>query len=180
MECERVVLAENNSESLRKEITDIRRLLADSNFEKEKYHNTNKELRDHVKKIEGEKREQSRQLEETFQKITSKQNRVLLNILLNRCVVDLEDIKLSIENEKNRLQNQIRDLEKEQLQSEHKAQSIYEELQRSQAAGTQQQAEEKELQARLLNEVEERERAHQEVHQLKKQVCTSYSLLLCF
>ncbi|XP_063909729.1 rootletin isoform X3 [Zophobas morio] len=145
--------AENNSESLRKEITDIRRLLADSNFEKEKYHNTNKELRDHVKKIEGEKREQSRQLEETFQKITN-----------------LEDIKLSIENEKNRLQNQIRDLEKEQLQSEHKAQSIYEELQRSQAAGTQQQAEEKELQARLLNEVEERERAHQEVHQLKKQM----------
>jgi rootletin len=46
--------------------------LADSNFEKEKYHNTNKELRDHVKKIEGEKREQNRQLEEAFQKITSK------------------------------------------------------------------------------------------------------------
>lgn len=86
------------------------------------------------------------------------------------CRLDLEDIKLSIENEKNRLQNQIRDLEKEQLQAEHKAQSIYEELQRAQASNTQQQAEEKELQARLLNEVEERERAHQEIHQLKKQV----------
>lgn len=67
-----IISAENNSESLRKEITDVRRLLADSTFEKEKYHNTNKDLRDHVKKIEGEKREQSRQLEESFQKITSK------------------------------------------------------------------------------------------------------------
>lgn len=82
----------------------------------------------------------------------------------------LEETKLTIENEKNRLQHQIRDLEKEQLQSEHKAQNIYEELQRSQASSNQQQAEEKELQARLLNEVEERERAHQEMHQLKKQV----------
>jgi rootletin len=82
----------------------------------------------------------------------------------------LDDVKLSIETEKTRLQNQIRELEKEQLQSEHKAQSIYENLQRTQAANTQQQAEEKELQTRLLNEVEERERAHQEIHQLKKQV----------
>lgn len=53
---------------------------------------------------------------------------------------------------------------------EHKAQSLQEELQRSNASNSQQQAEEKELQARLLNEVEERERAHQEVHQVKKQV----------
>lgn len=67
-----IILAENNSESLRKEITDIRRVLADSNFEKEKYHNTNKDLRDHVKKIEGEKREQARLLEEAYHKITSK------------------------------------------------------------------------------------------------------------
>lgn len=67
-----VVSAENNSESLRKELTDIRRQLTDSNFEKEKYHNTNKELRDHVKRVESEKREMGRQLEETFQKITSK------------------------------------------------------------------------------------------------------------
>lgn len=65
-------LAENNSESLRKELTDVRRQLADSNFEKEKYHNTNKELRDHIKRTESEKREIGRQLEEAFQKITSK------------------------------------------------------------------------------------------------------------
>lgn len=89
---------------------------------------------------------------------------------MSRPPPDLEELKVSIENERNRLQNQIRDLEKEQLQTEHKVQSLQEELQRNQAAGTQQQAEEKELQARLLNEVEERERSHQEVHQLRKQV----------
>ncbi|KAJ8974641.1 hypothetical protein NQ317_019876 [Molorchus minor] len=140
-----VRIAENNSESQRKELTDQLR--------KEKYHNTNKELRDHVKRTESKKREQARQLEEALQKISN-----------------LEDLKASLENERTRLQNQTRDLEKEQLQTEHKVQSLQEELQRTQAAGSQQQAEEKELQARLLNEVEERERAHQEVHQLRKQM----------
>lgn len=57
---------------MRKELTDIRRQLADSNFEKEKYHNSNKELRDHIKKVESEKRDIGRQLEEAFQKITCK------------------------------------------------------------------------------------------------------------
>ncbi|XP_060523589.1 rootletin isoform X2 [Cylas formicarius] len=145
--------AENNSECQRKELTDLRRLLTDSNFEKEKYHNTNKELRDHVKRAESEKREQSRQIEESYQRITN-----------------LEDLKASLENERARLQNQIRDLEKDQLQTEHKVQTVQEELQRTQAAGTQREAEEKELQARLLNEIEERERSHQEVHQLRKQM----------
>lgn len=86
-----------------------------------------------------------------------------------------------MENERLRLQNQIRDVEKEQMEAEHKAQSLREELQRAQNASSQQQAEEKELQARLLNEVEERERLHQEVHQLKKQVYICFSLYsLCF
>ncbi|CAG9769436.1 unnamed protein product [Ceutorhynchus assimilis] len=144
---------ENNSECLRKELTDVRRLLADSNFEKEKYHNTNKELRDHVKRTESEKREQARQLEDSYQKISS-----------------LEEVKVSLEQERSRIQNQMRELEKEQLQTEHKVQSVQEELQRAQTAGTQQQQEEKELQARLLNEAEERERSHQEAHQLRKQM----------
>lgn len=63
---------ENNSECLRKELTDVKRLLADSNFEKEKYHNSNKELREYVKRTESEKREQARQLEDAYQKISSK------------------------------------------------------------------------------------------------------------
>ncbi|XP_050294395.1 rootletin isoform X2 [Anthonomus grandis grandis] len=144
---------ENNSECLRKELTDVRRLLADSNFEKEKYHNTNKELRDHVKRTESEKREQARQLEDAYQKISS-----------------LEEAKSATEHERARLQAQIREIEKEHMQSQHKVQSIQEELQKAQTAGSQQQQEEKELQARLLNEVEERERSHQEIHQLRKQM----------
>lgn len=83
----------------------------------------------------------------------------------------MEDAKAAMEAEKSRLQDQLRDSEKDQLQADHKIESLQEEIQRQQASNTQQQAEEKELQARLLNEVEERERAHQEVHQLKKQVC---------
>lgn len=62
---------ENNSDGLRKDLTDVRRQLADCNFEKEKYHNTNKELRDFVKRTETEKRDLNRQLEEAFQKIAS-------------------------------------------------------------------------------------------------------------
>lgn len=88
--------------------------------------------------------------------------------------LDLEEAKLSLENERSRLQNVIRDVEKDQLHTEHKLQSIQEELQRTQSASTQQQAEEKELQARLLNETEERERTQQELHQLKKQVYNNY------
>lgn len=84
--------------------------------------------------------------------------------------LDLEDLKLSIENERGRLQNQLREVEKEQLGADHQIETIKQELLRSQAANLQQQTEEKELQSKYLNEVEERERSHQEVHQLRKQV----------
>jgi rootletin len=71
--------------------------------------------------------------------------------------------------ERTRLQAQVRDLERQQLQVSHQLQSAQEELQRSQANNSQKNAEEKELQARLATEIEERERAQQELHQLKKQ-----------
>ncbi|KAG8232603.1 hypothetical protein J437_LFUL010724, partial [Ladona fulva] len=65
-----LVRMENMMETLRKELTDTRRQLTDSNYEKDKYGVSNKELREHVKRIEGEKREGGRALEEAFQKIT--------------------------------------------------------------------------------------------------------------
>jgi rootletin len=71
--------------------------------------------------------------------------------------------------ERTRLQAQVRDLERQQLQVSHQLQSSQEELQRSQANNSQKNAEEKELQARIATEIEERERAQQELHQLKKQ-----------
>lgn len=62
-------IAENLNETLRKELMDVRRQLGDSTYEKEKYNSSNKELREHVKRIESEKREQNRTLEEAYQKI---------------------------------------------------------------------------------------------------------------
>lgn len=82
----------------------------------------------------------------------------------------MEDIKLSLEKERTVLQDHIKDAEQKLQQTEQNLQSLQEDLQKSQSSSTKQQAEEKELQARLLNEVEERERSHQEAHQLKKQV----------
>lgn len=84
-------------------------------------------------------------------------------------------MKLAIENEKVQLQSHIKDAEKDQSQIEQKVQALQEELQRAHSSCSKQQTEEKELQARLLNEVEERERTHQEAHQLKKQVREAYN-----
>lgn len=57
---------------MRKELVDVRRQFADTTYEKEKYNNSNKELREHVKQIESERREQGRTLEESYQKIASR------------------------------------------------------------------------------------------------------------
>lgn len=65
------ISVENTNETLRKELNDTRRQLTDSNCEKDKYGTSNKELREHVKRTEGEKREHVRSLEEAFQKISS-------------------------------------------------------------------------------------------------------------
>lgn len=64
-----IITADNVNETLRKELVDMRRQLADTTYEKEKYNNSNKELREHVKQIESERREQGRTLEESYQKI---------------------------------------------------------------------------------------------------------------
>jgi len=82
----------------------------------------------------------------------------------------LEDTRNSLEIERTRLQAQVRDLEHAQMQTSHSLASTQEELARQQAANRTAASEEKELQARLAMEVEERERALQEVHQLRKQV----------
>jgi len=81
----------------------------------------------------------------------------------------LEDTKTGLDMERTRLQAQVRDLERQQLQMSHQLQSTQEELQRSQATNSQMQTGGKELQTRLATEIEERERAQQELHQLKKQ-----------
>jgi rootletin len=67
-----IFLADITIESSRKELVDVRRQLTDSNYEKEKYNCSNKELRERIKQVEGDKREQARTLEEIYQKISGK------------------------------------------------------------------------------------------------------------
>ncbi|KAK6626450.1 hypothetical protein RUM44_008923 [Polyplax serrata] len=144
---------ENSLENAKKELTDVRRQLADSNIEKEKYLASNKELREHVKRSEGEKRETGRALEEALQRVAC-----------------LEDAKSALEAEKIRLQTQSREQEKNLLQTTQKLNRIQEELGRAHSTSSTLQNEDKERQARLTSEIEERERAQQELHQLKKQI----------
>ncbi|XP_020278588.1 rootletin isoform X2 [Pseudomyrmex gracilis] len=145
--------ADNVNETLRKELVDVRRQLADTTYEKEKYNTSNKELREHVKKIESERREQGRTLEETYQKIAT-----------------LEDVKANMDNERTRLQAQVRDMERDVLQLQQQLRFTQDELHKCHENNAQAQNEEKELQARLANEIEERERIQLQLHQVKKQV----------
>lgn len=82
----------------------------------------------------------------------------------------LEDLKTAIDNERSRLQSQLRDMERDAMQLQQQLRATQDELQKSQAANAQGQNEERELQARLSNETEERERLQLQLHQLKKQV----------
>ncbi|KAL6443577.1 hypothetical protein ACFW04_001609 [Cataglyphis niger] len=145
--------ADNINETLRKELVDIKRQLADTTFEKEKYNNSNKELRQRIKQIETERREQGRTLEESYQKIAT-----------------LEDTKATMDVERTRLQAQVRDLERDALQLQQQLRFTQDELQKCHENNSQTQNEEKELQARLANEIEERERIQLQLHQVKKQV----------
>ncbi|XP_012540791.1 rootletin [Monomorium pharaonis] len=145
--------ADNVNETMRKELVDVRRQLADTTYEKEKYNNSNKELREHVKQIESERREQGRTLEESYQKIAT-----------------LEDAKTTMDVERTRLQAQVRDMEREAMQLQQQLRFTQDELQKCHENNAQAQNEEKELQARLANEIEERERIQLQLHQVKKQV----------
>lgn len=141
------------TESVRKELTDARRGLADSNIERDKYANTNKELRDHVKRSEGQRREQARNIEEALQKIA--------NLEESRNTADVEKARLS-----TLLKETQNNLTK--LTNEHaSAQNSISKMQQNSGAKD---VAEKELQARLSNETEERERVQLELNQVKKQV----------
>lgn len=75
-----------------------------------------------------------------------------------------------MENERSRLQNQLRDAEKDQMQGDNQLQSLTKEIQALQSMNTRLQAEEKDLMARLSNEGDERERVQQELHKEKKKL----------
>jgi len=89
----------------------------------------------------------------------------------------LEDTKATMDVERTRLQAQVRDMERDALQLQQQLRFTQDELQKCHENNAQAQNEEKELQARLANEIEERERIQLQLHQVKKQV---KNLLLWF
>lgn len=92
----------------------------------------------------------------------------------------MEEIKSTLEGERARLQTQLRESEREQMQGDNQVQSLGKEMQALQSDNTRLQAEEKELLARLSNEADERERVQQELHQQKKKVrCISLLVIRC-
>lgn len=144
---------ENCMETVRKELTDTRRALADSNIERDKYSTSNKELRDHVKQVELARRDQGRTLEDALSKIAS-----------------LEESKKSLEIERTRLITVLKETENNFNRTSQELTASRAENEKLQSSGSQKDVFEKELQARLNNESEERERVSLELHQVKKQL----------
>lgn len=142
-----------HADGIRKELVDCRRALAESNIEREKYVSTNKELRDHIKRVEGQRREQGRNLEEAIQKLVS-----------------LEEARVSLENDRTRITTLLKETQNNMTKLNQDYQTAQATLQKMQQTAGKQDVLENELQSRLTNESEERERVQQELQQLKKQV----------
>ncbi|GBP76814.1 Rootletin [Eumeta japonica] len=132
---------ENEADSLRKELTDVRRQLSNCCAERDKYNNTCKELREHVKRAEHERRETARALDDSFHKISA-----------------LEETKTSLDLERSRLQAMLKETESGSEHITRELRTVEGQLKRERGALEQSQHDNKELQSRLQNECEERER----------------------
>lgn len=146
--------SETTLESTRKELTDTRRYLNDSNIEKDKYSSTNKDLREHIKNVEGQCREKSRLLSEANIKVAA-----------------LEDTRNHLDGEKIRLETLLKETEAKHEKAQQELNGANSTVQKLQASIIQKGSLEKELQGRLNNELEEKERLQQEQQTLKKQLC---------
>ncbi|XP_058981503.1 rootletin-like, partial [Musca domestica] len=140
-------------ESMRKDLTDTRRQLADSNIERDKYSTSNKELRDHVKRVEGAKREQARAIEEALQKISN-----------------LEESKNTLEIDRTRISTILKETENNLQKTSQELNTTKNTLQKTQMEFAQKDEGGKELQNKLAAETELKERATQELNQVKKQL----------
>lgn len=110
---------------------DTKRILADCNIERDKYAGTNKDLRDQIKRIETHRREQSRHLDESQQKINS-----------------LEDTRAGLEKEKIRLTTLLKETDNNVVRLNHELQALQSQIQKQQSINGQKEALEKELNAR--------------------------------
>lgn len=131
----------------------MRRQLADSNVECEKYIKSNKELRDHVKRAEIAKRELARGLEESCQKVNN-----------------LEENRNALEKERVRLSQALKDAENNLNKAHQELQMTRTQLQKMQQECEQKREGSKDLQHKLNAEMELKDKAQQELNQVKKQV----------
>lgn len=148
---------DNIIDGTRKELLDLKRNYADCNIEKDKYANSNKELRDHVKRIELAKRELSRSIEEASQKSSS-----------------LEEHKNGLENEKTRLSTILKETETKLIKKDQELSDIKGQVQKLQLDNSQKSSEEKDLKAKYNATMEENGKIQNELNQLKKQVKYSH------
>lgn len=84
-----------------------------------------------------------------------------------------------MDQERSKLVTQCREAERSLLASEKHASSLTEELHKASAQNAQKAGEEKELTARLLVVSEERDRALQELHAIRKQVMAYFIIFFC-
>ncbi|XP_063629513.1 rootletin [Cydia splendana] len=136
---------ENESESLRKELTDVRRQLSNCAAERDKYNSSCRELREHVKRAEHERREAARARDEAVHSVAT-----------------LEENRSSLELELSRLQNMLKESETGGEHVTRELRATEAQLKRERAALEQANHDIKELQSRLQNECEERERTGNE------------------
>ncbi|CAK1541264.1 unnamed protein product [Leptosia nina] len=142
---------ENESESLRKELADTRRQLSNCTAERDKYNSACKELREHVKRSEHERREAARDRDEAYHKIAG-----------------LEETRTSLELELSRVQTLLKESETSGQHVDRSLRTTESQLKRERAALEQAQHDIKELQSRLQNEIEERERVANEACTAKR------------
>ncbi|XP_063827112.1 rootletin [Ostrinia nubilalis] len=136
---------ENEADGLRKELTDVRRQLTNCTAERDKYNSSCRELRDHVKRSEHERREAARARDEAYHKIAG-----------------LEESRTSLEMELSRVQNMLKESETGGEHVTRDLKATESQLKRERAALEQAHHDIKELQSRLQNECEERERCANE------------------
>lgn len=178
--CRKLKESENLTECSRKDLMDTKRSLGDSNIERNQYAATNKELRERVKRVEGQCREQSRTLEDAVQKIASEFftlcYRFFFDVFNHSSIshTGLEENKNSLETERVRLTTILKETENNLTKVSQELTTTQTDVQKLQSNTSQKDVVEKELQARLNNEVEEKDRVLQELHQVKKQVYPAY------
>ncbi|KAG7310116.1 hypothetical protein JYU34_004655 [Plutella xylostella] len=208
---------ENESDSLRKELTDVRRQLSNCSAERDKYNNSCRELREHVKRAEAERRDTARALDDAFQKIAgicrdkySSSCRELrehvkraeaerrdtaraLDDAFQKIAV-LEETRTSLELERTRLQNQLKESESGGEHITRELKTVEAQLKRERAALQQAQHDAKELQSRLeinkfsfflsfttrlQNECEERERCASDAGAARRHAAELEAMLGC-